>query len=159
MGLGTNQSVQSNKRYKIMNYARYLAEEIVLNKHLLNNTFVFDNPTGKNPSLRVAAQTNSGNLYTLYMDLSNFPEGRPEVYVTKMLKTSNGEKMSGCSATMHTLTSRKGMTQICHYSADCWRPSVSLFKVFIKCRLWLEMYEAHLRTGQPIDYYLKHQTS
>lgn len=159
MGLGTDQSDQPGKKLRPMKYDRYLAEETVLNKHLLPNTFVFNNPTGIKPSLRIAAQTNSGNLYTLYMDLSNFPESKPDVYVTKMLKTRDGEKMSGCSGTMHTLTSKKGMTQICHYSATYWSPNVSLFKVFIKCRLWLEMYEAHLRTGQPIDYYLKHQTS
>ena len=34
---------------------------------------------------------------------------------------------------------------------------VSIYKIYIKCRLWLEMYEAHLRTGKNIDFFLNHQ--
>ena len=66
--------------------------------------------------------------------------------------------MNSPSASMHTLSSENGWTRICHYGCNSWTPNVSLYKVYIKCRLWLEMYETHLRTGKPIDYYLNHQS-
>jgi hypothetical protein len=33
---------------------------------------------------------------------------------------------------------------------------VSLYKILMKARLWLEAYEQHLRRGEPIDKYLSH---
>ena len=71
--------------------------------------------------------------------------------------TKDGEEMRNCSATMHTLQSENGHTRICHYGPSSWTPNVSIYKIYVKCRLWLEMYEAHLRTGNNIDYYLNHQ--
>ena len=140
-----------------MNYARYQAELSVLSSKLSSSWYNFDGIGTATPSLRMAARTNGGNLYTLYFDLSQFPMSIPKVFVTKMLKTKNGTEMRGCSASMHTLSSEHGWTRICHYGHDAWTPNVSLYKVYIKCRLWLEMYEAHLRTGHEIDYYLNHQ--
>ena len=71
-------------------------------------------------------------------------------------KDKDGNDLSGTSACMHTLSSEHGWTRICHYGYNDWTPAVSLFKVYVRCHLWLEMYEAHLQTGNPIDYYLKH---
>lgn len=142
-----------------MDNDRYLAELSVLSGRIPENAFRFFNverfSLGK-PYLRIGAVTNSGNLYTLHMDLDSFPESVPPVYVTQMLHTRSGEEMSMASGSMHILTSEHGWTRICHYSSNAWTPSISLFKVYIRCRLWLEMYEAHLLTGNPIDYYLKH---
>ena len=36
-------------------------------------------------------------------------------------------------------------------------PGVSLYKIYIKCALWLNIYEVHLKTGKPMEYYLKRQ--
>ena len=74
-----------------------------------------------------------------------------------MLYTKSGEAMNGCSAAMHTLYAENNKTRICHYGSDSWNPYVSIYKIYIKCRLWLEIYELHLKTGNPLDYYLKHQ--
>ncbi|MDY5596495.1 MAG: hypothetical protein SPG40_03225 [Kiritimatiellia bacterium] len=38
-----------------------------------------------------------------------------------------------------------------------WTPGVSLYKIYIKCALWLNIYEVHLKTGKPMEYYLKRQ--
>jgi len=116
----------------------------------------FDLGTNK-PYVKMAAKTNSGNIYTLRVDLDKFPEQIPPVYVTKMLKDKNGYDMSSSSAAYHTLNSHDGMTRICHYGPRSWTPRISLFKIMIRCRLWLEAYEAHLVTGNTIDFYLKHQ--
>ena len=91
------------------------------------------------------------------MQLDGFPEYMPNVFVTKMLYSRDGRKLDSISATMHTLTSENGWTQICHYGFNSWTPDVSLYKIYIKCRLWLEMYELHLQTGHNMDYYLNHQ--
>ena len=74
-----------------------------------------------------------------------------------MLKNKMGVDLDSPSASMHTLTSENGWTRICHYGTNSWTPNVSLYKVYVKCRLWLEMYETQLRTGKNIDYYLNHQ--
>ncbi len=140
-----------------MENARYQAELSVLSSRLPSNAFCFRNMQTSHPDILLAARTNKGNVYTLRVDLSCFPMSVPKVFVTRMLKDKSGNDMSGVSAAMHTLQSENGQTRICHYGTNSWTPNVSIYKVYVKCRLWLEMYEAHLRTGKPIDYYLNHQ--
>lgn len=139
-----------------MDKARYQAEYDLLKSKIPDNAYRLCFEDG--PYLRIAAKTNSGNVYTLHMDLLAFPESQPKAFVTCMLKTRSGKNMDSASFSMHTLSSEHGWTRICFYGASSWTPNVSLYKVYIKCRLWLEMYETHLRTGKPIDYYLNHQS-
>ena len=142
-----------------MDKERLTAEQNLLSQKFPSNVFRFFNSDDLDKAyLRIGAKTNSGNVYTLHMDLSTFPTGQPKVFVTKMLKSRDGQDLNYVSAAMHTLRSENGWTRICHYGPHSWTPNVSLYKVYIKCRLWLEMYEAHLRTGNPIDYYLNHQS-
>lgn len=142
-----------------MDKERLMAEEDLLSRKFPSNVFRFFNKENpQNAYLRIGAKTNSGNVYTLHMDLTEFPVGQPKVFVTKMLKTKSGQDMNAPSASMHTLTSEHGWTRICHYGYSSWTPNVSLYKVYVKCRLWLEMYESHLRTGKNLDYYLNHQS-
>lgn len=141
-----------------MTSERYQAELAVLSAKLTPNLYKFRDIGGSAPNLVIAARTNRGNVYTLYIDLQGFPDSDPpKVFVTRMLRNRSGEEMSGCSAHMHTLTSEHGWTRICHYGGAAWTPMVSLYKIYVKCRLWLEMYELHLQNGLPIDYYLNHQ--
>ena len=143
-----------------MEKARYQAELKLLSGKFPSNAFRFfnmeDGATGER-YLRIGAKTNSGNVYTLHISLSGFPFMPPAVFVTRMLKDREGNSLASASCSMHTLGSEHGWTRICHYGPQSWTPAVSLYKVYVKCRLWLEMYEAHLRTGNPIDYYLTHQ--
>ena len=144
-----------------MDNERYQAELRLLTRKFPGNAFRFFNvglgSVGE-PYLRIGAKTNSGTVYTLHMDLSSFPMSQPKVFVTRMLKDARGNDMNSASGSMHTLTSERGWTRICHYRTSSWTPAVSLYKVYVKCRLWLEMYEAHLRTGKPLDYWLNHQS-
>lgn len=140
-----------------MTKSRYEAELQVLNRYLTPNLFKFQDMGTNRAHLVMAARTNRKNIYTLYIPLDGFPETLPKVFVTRMLKSRTGEDLDGASAAMHTLPSENGWTRLCHYAADSWTEDVSLYKVYIKCRLWLEMYELHLQNGRPIDYYLNHQ--
>lgn len=136
---------------------RFNLEKRVLQRYLPDNTYVFKDISTSHPYILLAAKTNRGHVYTLRIDLDGFPNSLPHAFVTKMLKTKTGQVMDSASASMHTLTSEHGYTRICHYSSAAWAPNVSILKVYIKCRLWLEMYELHLETGKPMDYYLNHQ--
>ena len=141
-----------------MTTERLNLEKSVLQRYLPSNTYVFKDISSSSPYILMAARTNRGNVYTLRIDLANFPNSIPPAFVTRMLRTKNGELMNDVSATMHTLSSEYGYTRICHYGTNSWVPNVSLYKVYIKCRLWLEMYELHLQTSKTIDYYLPHQS-
>ena len=141
----------------MMDEERLKAEKLVLEKKLPSNAYRFMDMDTDSPYIVMGAKTNRGNIYTLRIELDEFPNEIPKAFVTKMLKTKDGREMSGCSASMHTLTSEKGYTRICHYGIDSWTPMVSIYKIYVKCRLWLEMYELHLQTGNDMEYYLNHQ--
>ena len=140
-----------------MNNEKYLAEKRVLASKVPSSAYRFLGIGTSSPYLRIAARTNNGHFYTLHFDLKGFPESSPKVFVTKMLKNKSGENMASASGSMHTLGSENGWTRICHYGQNAWTPYVSLFKVYVKCCLWLNMYEQHLTTGMPIEFYLNHQ--
>ncbi len=141
----------------MMDAERFKAEKRVLEKKLPSNAYRFMDMDTDLPYIVMGAKTNRGNIYTIRIELNEFPNEIPKAFVTKMLKTKSGIPMSGCSASMHTLTSEHGFTRICHYGFDSWTPMVSIYKIYVKCRLWLEMYELHLQTGNDMDYYLNHQ--
>ena len=141
----------------MMDDTRCRLEQQVLRQHLPENLYRFCDMGKPAPYLLAGARTNCGNLYTLRIELAEFPQHIPKVFLTRMLHDRAGRPLSGASASMHTLSSEGGRTRLCHFGYDSWTPAVSLFKIYMKCRLWLEMYEQHLRFGQPIDYYLNHQ--
>lgn len=132
-------------------------EKSVLARKIPANAYRFMDIGTSKPYLAIAAKTNRGNVYTILIELDEFPNEIPKAFISKMLYNKSGGAMNGCSAAMHTLDSENGRTRICHYGWDSWNPNVALYKVYVKCRLWLEMYELHLQNGNPIDYYLNHQ--
>ncbi len=140
-----------------MDNRRYQMEEQILAHYLPRNMFRFRDMNTSRPYLQIGAVTNDGTCYLLHFDLSQHPYAKPKVYVEEMLRTKNGQLMDSPSGTNHTLASWNGWTQLCHYNDNCWDSNVSLWKVYIKCRLWLEMYRAHLRTGNTMEHYLNHQ--
>ena len=106
--------------------------------------------------------TNAGNEYGLWVPLgTTFPNERPEVFVVspKSLKNRRGKRLAkiGTDAAMHLLAPNEhGHPQICHHNDASWTPNVTLYKVVMKARLWLEAYEMHKATGKDIDHYLPH---
>lgn len=133
-----------------MDQARFELEKAVLEKKLPSNIYMFREMNTPNAHLLIGARTNAKNVYTLKIMLNDFPESVPEVYTTKPLKDRQGNDLS-TSHDLHNYGTTNGQTQICHYPGGSWSPKVSLYKVYIKCRLWLECYEIYLRTGQSID--------
>ena len=137
---------------------RLAMERAVLARKLPANTYHFCNMQTDCPFLAVAARTNSGTIYTVRIELMNFPDQVPAAGVTRMLCDRMGRPLDTCDGQMHVLNCDwQSGTRICHYGTLSWTPNVSLYKVFIKCRLWLELYELHLRTGKPIDHFVVHQ--
>lgn len=107
-------------------------------------------------TLTIALQTNSRKVYTVRIDLVNYPYDVPKVFITspKPLLDRSGRSMLNASHSMHTLQGENGCTRVCHYGASQWHPGVYLYQVVVKVRIWLEVYETHLKTGQPLDRYL-----
>ncbi len=140
-----------------MDLARVKFEDKILTHYLPRNIFRFRNIGAPNPYLQAAIQARDGAVYLLYFDISEFPTSKPRVYVQQMLYTHSGQPMDSCSVQNHTLKSWNGWTQLCHYIFG--DSDITLWKVYLMCRIWIEMYRAHLRTGKPIDYYLNHQHS
>lgn len=136
---------------------RLKLEKEVLQREMPLVQCVFRDMDKNSPYVLMPVKTKNGKIYTIRIDLAGFPNTLPHAFVTKMLRTKNGELMDSASAEMHTLTSEYGYTRICHYGFDSWSPMVSIFKVYVKCALWLNIYELHLRTGNTMDYYLNHQ--
>lgn len=141
-----------------MTEQRLRAEKAVLEKYMKPNTYRFMDMNTQNPYLIMAVMTNSGKVYTIRIMLMEFPYSVPGVQVLTPIRDKRGHALSTPSGTMHVLGMQDGHTLICHYGAKSWTPQVSLFKVYMKCRLWFEMYEEHLRTGAAIDKFLPHQS-
>ena len=138
---------------------RYQAEDAILAHYIPRTSFRFENIYSNHPVLKITYVTRNRASYVLYFDLVGFPKNKPKVYVMKMMYDKNGHPMDSISATNHTLQSWNGWTQLCHYSDEHWRPNITLMHVYIKCAAWLEIYQAHLRTGYNIGAILAHQQS
>ncbi len=141
-----------------MTTERLNLEKNVLQREMPSVQCVFKDMSSACPYVLMPVRTKNGKVYTIRIDLDGFPNALPAAFVTKMLKTKDGKDMDSASATMHTLTSDHGYTRICHYGPSSWSPMVSIFKIYVKCALWLNMYELHLRTGKTMDFYLNHQS-
>jgi hypothetical protein len=106
--------------------------------------------------------TNQKNAYHLRLYVpQDMPNSVPEVVVTYPypVKDYSGKALHDYtySATMHLLSPRDGYPKICTYKSTHWNPNRTFYNVLIKTRIWLEALDGHKSTGQPLDYYLKHQ--
>ncbi|MGX7826047.1 hypothetical protein ACTG9Q_13230 [Actinokineospora sp. 24-640] len=72
------------------------------------------------------------------------------------LRDFRGETLNKPCASMHVLGGKDLATKICHYRPSRWVPDNTLYLVALKGRVWLEAYDAHLRTGKPLDNFLRH---
>lgn len=133
-----------------MDQARYELERSVLAQKFPPNMYMFREMGTPNEHLLIGARTNYGNVYTLKIMLNQHPVAVPDVYTTHPLTYRNGRYLD-VSHEMHCLGTENGKTKLCHYPSEVWSPRVSLYQVYIKCRLWLECYDAYHHTGQTID--------
>ena len=143
-----------------MTYDRYQIELGVLqNSTIKSKQYKFMDMDTPYPYLAVAIQTNSLRCYVVKIDLSdNYPYNIPKVFITspKPLLTRSGGSMLQASHSMHTLTGENGCVRVCHYGYEDWAANrITLYQIIIKVRIWLEMYECHLKTGKTLDEFLK----
>lgn len=118
---------------------------------------------GANDCIEGYMYTNNRTLYRIRLYIpTDLPYSVPDVVITypNPVKDYVGKDLvlHGSSATMHLLSDRDGYPKICTYRATNWNSNVTFYKVLIKVRLWLEALDGHIRTGQPLDYFLKHQS-
>jgi len=123
--------------------------------------FGFHEPTG-DTYLSGYQSTSAGSSYHLWLPIPRgYPDQCPPAYIYRPnplqghrgLRTINSY---GSSHEMHTLgNGAHGEVQICHFRPERWDASVTLAKVLLKCALWLEAYEQHLRTGSGIAKFVR----
>jgi hypothetical protein len=134
--------------------SRLQVEKGVLSKYFRDTSWI--NPTNPEKTrVECRVHTNSNNYYTLRVYVpSDFPNSRPNLVVTSPypLEGYAGKSLLRSSRSMHTLGAIDGYVQICHYRN--WKPNLNLYLVVLKGRIWLEAFEAHKKTGKPMDSFL-----
>ena len=142
-------------------YQRLVLENRILHQEGFTQFSIYrDDTTGK---YYVAGYTNSnsGRSYRLYISIpAGYPQQRPAMYITDPcpLRMRDGSLITalGVSHNMHTLApSENGMVQICHWREDRWHSNILLHKVILKGLIWIEAYEQHLATGQPLADFVR----
>ena len=132
-------------------------EKNILEKYF-GNRVSWINPTG-DTKVEVRVSTTNDKQYTLRVYLpGDFPNSCPQMIVSNpssCLRAKDGSPLIGGSSQNHTLGNIDGCTQICHFKPSLWKDNNTLYQVVMKGLIWLEGYEAHLRTGQPLSKYLQ----
>ena len=109
--------------------------------------------------LEIDVTCSSDSNYTLRIYLPpDYPNSCPAMVVRSssgLLRRKNGTFLDSNSGTDHTLSSKDGYTQICHFLPRSWKGDKTLFEIIMKGRTWLEAYEIHLQTGDSLDRYLQ----
>lgn len=140
--------------------ARLAKEQELLTQHFPGANIQFPEDPAR-AGVVAPLSTNRKRRYVLWIPLGGFPNERPDMYIVEPspLRDRRGKKLKkiGVSFSMHLLSpDAHGYPQICHHSDAAWTPNLTLYKVVMKGRIWLEAYEQHLAKGEDIDRYLPH---
>jgi len=147
-----------------MPFSVHQRKRLACEKGILDNYFPIDrlrwtNPTaadGKPAEVEVDVFTVTNKKYSLTVIIpEDFPNSCPTLIVSQpsyLLKKKDGSLVGGNE---HSWGSFNGFTKICHHRAERWTSDLTLYQVFMKGLIWLEAYEAHLRTGKPMDSFLR----
>jgi hypothetical protein len=89
---------------------------------------------------------------------SGFPYEMPGLYITSPSPLYGyGGKTIQSHQTSHAMhvwaPDWNNYVKICHCKSEYWSASNTIVSVLMKGFLWLEAFEAHLRTGRSIDAY------
>lgn len=140
-----------------MDRTRHLMESQILDKYFPRR-YAFVGLGGSNPYVDLGLQSNSKNVYRFRIMLASFPYNVPKVYISypTNLKSFDNKSLSsfGASHSMHLLSPRDGMPQVCHFKNNHWNQNRTIYNISLKLRVWLEAYESHLRTGKPLDHFV-----
>ncbi len=138
---------------------RLLVEKQVLD-YGFPDRYRFHHENSPDAYVEIDITTLSGNTYLVKFILGDFPYSPPTVYVMhpeKMINF-NGVPLSkmGISDSMLLLQSDEDdHIQLCIYRHHTCDSSVTLYRVALKCLIWLHLYEEHLKTGMAINKFLK----
>lgn len=101
-------------------------------------------------------KTNEGNEYVVFVPVSGYPDGPPRAFiVSPELRGRGGRQLPELSHDFHTRErDEHGHVQVCHYADSVWTPAVTLYRVVLKVRIWLEAYERYLATGKSPGHFL-----
>lgn len=132
-------------------------------KGLLENYFrnrvTWIDPRG-DTRVEISVTCSSDRQYTLRIYIpADYPNSCPQMVVSNpsyCLRKRDGSLLNSGSSDDHTWGSKDGCTQICHYKPAEWTDDNTFYQVAMKGLIWLEAYEAHLRTGQSLSNYLRH---
>ena len=139
------------------NQRQRLAFEKSLLEQYFHNRVTWIDPTG-DTKIEVRVTCSNDKQYTLRIYLpSDYPNSVPDMIVKTpgmtTLKNRYGSELSGGSIN-HIYGTRDGCTKICHFIPSSWKDDNTLYQVVMKGLIWLEAYEAHLRTGENLSQYL-----
>ena len=130
-------------------------EKELLEKYFGNRITWID--PGDRTKVEVQVTSSSDEQYTLRVYLpADFPNSCPDMVVktSSRLRAHNGWHLEDYPGDNHIGRTRDGYTGICHFRPNLWRDDNTLYQVIMKGLIWLEAYEAHIRTGQPLSQYL-----
>ena len=88
----------------MMDKERLMAEQYLLGRKMPKNCFRFMDMDTNKPYLVLAAKTNRGNLYTLRIELDDFPNRIPKMYVTKRLLMKSGQPLPENDMNINTIS-------------------------------------------------------
>lgn len=142
-----------------MDNTRYKIERTVLDRNFPGRFTFINGTSARQGYLDLNLRTSAARDYRLKIMIPrDYPSSVPEVYLVRpeILRTSRGTNLADISPShpMHTLKPMGNYNQLCHYKAENWHANVTLYKVALKCLIWLEAYEQHLRTGKPLIHFL-----
>lgn len=130
-------------------------EKELLERYFLDRVTWID--PGGHTKVEVQVTSSNDKQYTLRVYLpSDFPNSCPKMVVKKSskLRAYNGWLLEEYPGDNHIGYTIDGYTGICHFRPNLWRDDNTLYQVFMKGLIWIEAYEAHLRTGLPLSQYL-----
>ena len=136
-------------------------EKDILEQYFSKNVEWIEPTNPSKSRVEVKLQSNSNKKYTLRVYLKeDFPNSCPHMAIVqpRNLRSKNNLEIPLMDKSFHTLgLTVDGFTKLCHYSPELWTSDITLYNVFMKGRLWIEAYEGHLETGNPMDTYLGEQ--
>ena len=147
--------------FRIMPWSAIQRQRLAFEKSLLEQYFrnrvTWIDPTGDTKvEVRVTCSNDRQHTLRVYLP-SDYPNSVPDMIVKTpgmtTVKSRSGGEMSGGS-TDHIIGTRDGCTMICHFKPALWKDDNTLYQVIMKGMIWLEAYEAHLRTGRNLNAYL-----
>ena len=151
-------------RGRAMSWSTAQKNRLAIEKDLLERYFQdrvkWYNPTSFDANVEIKMTSNSNKRYTFRVYLpENFPNSCPDMVLVspQSFPCKNGRSIPSTSHEFYTIGMRNGCLKLCHFRPQMWTADNTLYQVFMKGRLWIEGYEAHLNTGKDMDVFLKHQ--